>query len=119
MSVRLRPKVDVCRAIGEGCTHTKWRPVIDTNSGTLGRLLAAVILTSAAPAWAADPIIGIWKLDVAESTFSTVMQDEPPKELIEVIREVEGDRIELAQNGTQEDGTRVTFRITYPTRGGS
>ena len=76
------------------------------------------MLTSVAPAWAADPIIGTWKLDVAESTFSTAMQDMPPKELVEVIREVEGDRIELAQTGTQADGTLVKFRITYPSQGG-
>jgi len=54
------------------------------------------MLVSVAPAWAADPIIGTWKLDVAESTFSSAMQDVPPKELVEVIREVEGGRIELA-----------------------
>ena len=81
-------------------------------------LLVAVLLASAAPARAADPIIGTWKLDVAESTFSPAMQDVPPQELIEVIREVGGDRIELAQNGTQEDGARITFRITYPSQGG-
>ena len=81
-------------------------------------LLVAVMLTSVAPVWAADPIIGTWKLDVAESTFSTAMQDVPPNALVEVIREVEGDRIELAQNGTQEDGARISFRITYPSRGG-
>ena len=91
------------------------------NSGafrTCGVLLVAVMLASVTPAWAADPIIGTWKLDVANSTFSAAMQDVPPKELVEVIREVEGDRLELAQNGTQEDGARVTFRITFPSQGG-
>jgi hypothetical protein len=99
----------------------KRHPVIDTNSGTfrtLRGLLVAVMLASVARAWAADPIIGTWKLDVAESTFSTAMQDVPPKELVEVIREVEGGRIELAQNGTQQDSERITFRITYPSQGG-
>lgn len=78
----------------------------------------AVLLALAAPAWAADPIIGTWKLNVAESTFSTAMQDVPPRELTEALREIEGDRIELAQDGIQEDGAPVTFRIAYPAQGG-
>lgn len=77
-----------------------------------------VVLAVAAPASAADPIVGAWKLNVAESTFSTAMQDVPPKELTEVIREIEGDRIELAQHGIQENGALVTFRISYPAQGG-
>ncbi|GEM_PF-746840 len=78
----------------------------------------AVLFAVAVPAWAADPIIGTWKLKVAELTFSTAMQEVPPRELTEVIREVEGGRIELAQKGIQQDGAPVTFRITYPAQGG-
>lgn len=48
--------------------------------------------SSTAPARAADPIVGTWKLKVAESTFSTAMQAVPPKELTEVTREIEGVR---------------------------
>jgi hypothetical protein len=46
------------------------------------------------------------------------MQGVPPKELTEVLREIEDSRIELAQHGIQEDGAPVTFRITYPAQGG-
>ena len=117
--VHLRPDTTSVCSGRRACT--KRQLVIDTNPGTfrtLGGLLVAVMLVSVAPAWAADPIIGTWKLDVAESTFSTAMQGVPPKELVEVIREVEGGRIELAQSGTQQDGERITFRITYPAQGG-
>jgi len=78
----------------------------------------AVLLAVAVPAWAADPIIGIWKLNVAGSTFSTAMQEVPAKELTEVLREVDGNRIDLSQRGVQEDGAPVTFHITYPAQGG-
>lgn len=77
-----------------------------------------VLLAVPVPAWAEDPIIGTWKLNVAESRFSKAMQEVPPKELIEVLREMEEGRIELAQRGIQENGAPVTFRITYPARGG-
>jgi len=74
--------------------------------------------SSMAPAQAADPIIGIWELNVAKSTFSTAMQAVPPRELTEVTREIEGGRIELAQHGIQEDGAPVNFRATFPKQGG-
>ena len=70
------------------------------------------------PTNAMDPIVGTWRLQVAESTFSTAMQDVPPRELTEVLRQIDGGRIELAQHGTQEDGAPMTFRITYPAQGG-
>ena len=89
---------------------------------TLAVLAAAACDASRArvspPTNATDPIIGTWKLNVAESTFSTAMQDVPPKELTEVLREIEDGRIELAQHGIQEDGAPVTFRITYSAQGG-
>ena len=65
-----------------------------------------------------DPIIGTWRLKVEESTFSAAMQDVPPRELTEVLREIDGERIELAQHATQEDGAPITFRIAYPAQGG-
>jgi hypothetical protein len=48
------------------------------------RIGIAVLLALASPVWAAEPIIGTWRLKIAESTFSTAMQDVPPKELTEV-----------------------------------
>lgn len=46
------------------------------------------------------------------------MQGVAPKAVIEVLREISGGRIELSQKGIQGDGSRVTFRITYPAKGG-
>ncbi|MHC1766170.1 MAG: DUF1579 family protein [Verrucomicrobiia bacterium] len=65
-----------------------------------------------------DSIIGTWKLNVAKSTFSKAMQDSPPKESTEVIREIEGGRLELFANGVEQDGSKGVFRITFPAQGG-
>ena len=74
----------------------------------------AVLLAVAVPAWAADPIIGTWRLNVAKSTFSIAMQKIPPKELTEVIREVDNGRIELAQTRHPEGRRAGDFSHYLP-----
>ena len=50
-------------------------------------LLFFAVLGLAGSLWAADPIIGTWKLNVEESTFNEYRQ-EPSEEIIEVYREI-------------------------------
>ena len=70
-------------------------------------LLAVLGLTSSL--WAADPIIGTWKLNVEKSTFNQYRQ-EPSEEIIEVYREIENNQIEL----TLPAGSV----LTWPVQGG-
>jgi hypothetical protein len=66
--------------------------------------------------WAADPIIGTWKLNIAKSKFSPILQammkQPSPIEKTEVYREVNTDLIELS------DGSPTSDRWTWPHQGG-
>ncbi len=66
--------------------------------------------------WAADPIIGTWKLDIAKSKFPPT--DTVPKEVTDVYKEVAGDRIELTRTGTEADGAPISSKWTWPRGGG-
>ena len=65
--------------------------------------------------WAADPIIGTWKLNIVKSTFSPValalQGQKSPKETTEVYRE-EGDLIEMS------DGLPNSDKWTWSRQGG-
>ena len=69
----------------------------------------------------ADPIIGIWKLNVANSIFSPVLlkalNETVPKEATEIYRLV-GDQIELTVENTMTGGGRISGRYTWPRYGG-
>jgi hypothetical protein len=81
-----------------------------------------LVLTTAISVMAADPIIGTWKLNVAKSRFSqavqAILKEAPPKEYSEVLREVEGDQIELSGKGIQTNGQPFSFRLMWPRQGG-
>jgi hypothetical protein len=64
--------------------------------------------------WAADPIIGKWKLNVAQSK----LLEAPPKEFTESYREVDGKLIELITAVIGSDGSSVTEKFTFPAQGG-
>jgi hypothetical protein len=49
--------------------------------------------------WAADPIIGTWKLNVIKSKAQAYV-----KERTEMYREIEGDQIEFADSEIRPDG---------------
>ena len=66
-------------------------------------LLAILGLTSSL--WAADPIIGTWKLNVEESSLTSTRQGSSG-ESTEVYREIDGDQIELERSPS---GTVVTW----------
>lgn len=67
--------------------------------------------------WAADPIIGTWKLNVSKSKYPP--GENPPKEQSETYREKEGGRIELIWEAVQADGTKELFKATWPAEGGA
>ena len=71
-------------------------------------VLAALGLTGSL--WAADPIIGTWKLNIEKSKFSPIL-GEAPKEGMEVYREISDEQIELTRSPS---GTV----ITWPRQGG-
>ncbi len=78
-------------------------------------LLAILGLTG--PLWAADPIIGTWKLNVAKSTIPP--SESSPKGQTEIYREMDGDQIEFSVTITQKDGSVVSGKLTWPKQGGT
>jgi hypothetical protein len=65
--------------------------------------------------WAADPIIGTWKLNIGKSKLPPDMSN--IKELSFVIRE-RGDDYELVTKGIQKDGSQFFEKMISPKRGG-
>jgi hypothetical protein len=76
--------------------------------------LAVVGLASSL--WAADPIIGTWKLNVAKSKIPP--SETAPKEITDVYREIDADQMELTRTGIQVDGAAVFSKWTWPRGGG-
>jgi hypothetical protein len=79
-------------------------------------MLLIAVLGLAGSLWAADPIIGTWKLNISKSKFSPIvlaMKNQPsPKEETEVYREVDTDLIEFS------DGTPTSDKWTWSRQGG-
>jgi hypothetical protein len=85
----------------------------------------AVILAQAVkstPTKVSDPILGTWKLNVAKSKFSPVVQAgfkiAPIKERTETYREVDGSRIERTETTTRTDGSVSGSKVIWPMQGG-
>ena len=78
-------------------------------------LLAVFALTGSL--WAADPIIGTWKLNTAKSK-------DPGKKLTKkektaIVREFNVDQIEFIENGIKTDGTKYSTKAVFPKQGGA
>jgi hypothetical protein len=67
--------------------------------------------------FAADPIIGTWKLNVAKS--KTLPNEEPVKELTETYREIDRNLIAFTYEAIQTDGTKSLYTATWPAEGGA
>jgi hypothetical protein len=65
----------------------------------------------------ADPIIGTWKLRVAKS--KSPAQQLALKELTEIYKEIEPDKIELIRTGIGADGSPFFEKYAYPRQGGT
>ena len=72
-------------------------------------LLLLAVLGLMSSLWAADPIIGTWKLNIAKSKLPPDMSN--IKELSFVIREI-GDDYELVTTGVQKDGLKFSEKMS-------
>ncbi len=66
--------------------------------------------------WAADPIIGTWKLNTAKSVLPADQKN--IKEDINIYRETEGDLMELTISTIFEDGSTDSGKWAWPKDGG-
>src|SRR5512138_1828268 len=76
-------------------------------------MLLLTLFSFAGSLWAADPIIGNWKLNIAKSKLSEV-----PKSFTESYREIDGDQIELTTVWIGSNGSPNTEKIVFPAQGG-
>jgi len=79
--------------------------------------LLIIILFLASNLWAADLIIGTWKLNLAESKFPAT--EVMPKERTEVYRELDVDQMEFTATGIEANGSPISFKATWPQQGGT
>jgi hypothetical protein len=79
-------------------------------------MLFLTVFALAGSLWAADPIVGTWKLNVAKSN---IPPSETPKERIEVYREINAGLMEYTGSGTNADGSAITGTYTWPRQGGT
>jgi hypothetical protein len=79
--------------------------------------LIIILLSLPSTLWAADPIIGTWKLNLAESKFPAT--EVMPKERTEIYRELEVDLIEFIATGIEANGSPISFKATWPQQGGT
>lgn len=77
--------------------------------------LLLAILGLAGSLWAADPHVGTWKLNIAQSRFSSNYP--APKEATFVFRTV-GDQIEWVLTGRGASGPPISSKGAYPRGGG-
>ncbi|MBN1906791.1 MAG: hypothetical protein JW927_17035 [Deltaproteobacteria bacterium] len=78
--------------------------------------LIIVILAFSNTLWAADPIIGTWKLNVAKSTLPANQKN--IKEDINIYRETEENLMELTISTVFEDGSTDSSIWTWSKEGG-
>ncbi len=81
-------------------------------------MLFLPILGLASSLWAADPIIGTWKLNLEKSTGQS-SPAAPIKEQTEVYREIDSDLIELTLTRIGADSSPTSSKLTWPIQGGA
>jgi len=80
-------------------------------------MVVLAVLSLAGSLWAADPIIGTWKLNIEKSKF-TPNDPMNTKEMTETYRELNGDQIELTWKNISRDGSSDLTVLTFPIQGG-
>jgi hypothetical protein len=78
-------------------------------------MLLLAVLGLASSLWAADPSLGTWKLNIAQSTFSP---NRPAPKEETVVGKAVGDQIEVTITGTAADGSPLPIKFTHPAEGG-
>jgi hypothetical protein len=66
--------------------------------------------------WAADPMLGTWKLNIAQSTFTPTQP--APKEETAVYRATGNDQYEIVVTRVGADGSANSYKGTFPAVGG-
>lgn len=66
---------------------------------------------------AADPRVGVWKLNAAKSKFPVEVQT-IPKDATIVIRELGSEQLEFALTGTRRNGSPISEKFREPQQGG-
>jgi hypothetical protein len=79
-------------------------------------MLLIALFALAGSLYAAAPIIGTWKLNMAKSKSPS--QQMNLKELTEIYREIEPDKMELTRRGIGADGSLFLEKYIYPRQGG-
>jgi hypothetical protein len=77
--------------------------------------ILGIMIMTAMPATAADPIVGTWKLDVGSSKFFLP----PPKEQTEMYRELASGEVEMVLTRLQSDGKSTSTTLRWPSGGGA
>ena len=75
--------------------------------------LLLIVLGLASSLWAADPRVGTWKLNIAQTKSNQPL----PKEETVVCQAV-GDRFEVTFTGIATNGSPFSLKTTYPAGGG-
>ena len=68
--------------------------------------------------WAADPMVGTWKLNIAKSKYPPGTQAAPKQEM-QVVRELDGNQLEYTLTGTRTDGSAISSKGVVPQQGGA
>jgi len=89
-------------------------------------ILFLTVFALAGSLWAADPIIGTWKLNIEKTRELNSGKSQNPesaanpiKEQIEVYRDLDSERIELTLTRTRTDGTSSVSKLVWPAQGGA
>ncbi len=78
-------------------------------------VLVLAVAGLAASLWAADPMIGTWKLNISKSKLPPIQANTQDNSF--VIREL-GNDFELVAKGAQKDGSAISAKFTWPQQGG-
>ena len=78
--------------------------------------LFIILISLSDTLWAADPIIGTWKLNIAKSVLSA--DEKSIKEDINIYRETDENLMELTISTIFEDGTIDSGKWIWPKEGG-
>ena len=85
-------------------------------------ILFLAVIGLAGSLWAADPLLGTWKLNASKSNYSpdllALENAVAPKESTMVIKDLDADQVEITETGTNVDGSAISQRFTQPKQGG-
>ena len=79
------------------------------------KLMRIALFVFAGTLFAQSPFVGTWKLNSAETKYTT---GEPPKDATLMIVE-QGDSLQVTATGTNSDGSPLSVKYTVPIKGGA